>query len=113
SVQQELAGTHRVVVVAVAELVLGDVSLHQPGFTIVVDLHPGLGERALAAPEGLDLRALQDDARLVAVVEEVVERGTPVLGRDLDAAALLVAALLAWFRHSHRAYPPGGTARHG
>jgi hypothetical protein len=42
--QQQLAWTGRIVVVAVAEGVLGDVGLHEPGLAVVVDLHPRLDE---------------------------------------------------------------------
>ncbi len=46
-----------------------------------------------SGPDGLDLRARKLDARLVAVLHEVVVEGLAVLGRDLDSLLLRGAHL--------------------
>src|SRR5690606_26806611 len=96
AVQQQLAGTAGRVVGPRAEGVLGDVHVDQPHLP-VLHRRVAVGERGTPCPQGLDLRALQHDARLVDVLDVVVVAGPLVLGDDLTP-------VLTW----HGYEPTGG-----
>lgn len=82
-VQKQLAVAQRIHVKSVPLLVRGNVHAHDYGFA-VTNADVGFLDGNLALTDGLDLRARQDDARLVGLFHEVVVVGFFVVGLKFD-----------------------------
>ncbi len=65
----------------VALEIFGNIGIDEENLAIV-DLGIGLADRGLAATQGFDLGAGQDDASLVAVEDLVMEPRLPVIRRN-------------------------------
>ena len=78
ALQEEFAVALRLMVGVTAETVLCNVHLLDPQL-ITLELAIGIRKARPALADGLDLRAVEDNARGVAVENEIVERGTLVL----------------------------------
>ena len=70
----------RLVIIAIAIGVFGDMASVQVGFE-VFDLHVGLSDGGLAVAQAFDLCALEDNARLKGVADGVV-MACPLIARD-------------------------------
>src|SRR6185369_12121821 len=86
AMEQELAGTDRVEVPAVALLVGRDVHLAHPDFA-VIDRGPRLREAGLADAQALDLGAGEHEPGFDRVQDGVVVARAPVLGDEAILAA--------------------------
>src|SRR5215472_3917360 len=111
-VQQQLARPPRLVVDVAALRVGADVDVLQPRLA-PVDAHVAVGQVGPAGPERLHLGAGQHQARLVALVDEVVVEGAAV-DRDVLLPLLRHAAPPASAGQSGggraAAHPPAGTS---
>src|SRR5919202_3907339 len=77
AMQQQLAPPRGIVVEVAALAVRGDVRVPQPGFA-AFDTRIGLAQGGMSRTQRLDLAAGQREARLVGILDEIVERGAAV-----------------------------------
>jgi hypothetical protein len=97
--QQQLAPPCRIVVEVAALAVRGDVRVPQPGFA-AFDTRIGLAQVGVPRTQRLDLAAGQREARLVGILDEIVEGGAAVHDDGAVAAPLFLALSLC-FCFSH------------
>jgi len=83
-VHQELLGTHGVAVEDVSVLVGADVHPLDPDFPLA-HLRPGFLQIDPPLPDGLDLRAKQFQAALIALLHEIIVPGFAIDGHGLHA----------------------------
>jgi hypothetical protein len=86
--QQQPPLAPRIVVHPASGLVLRDRGVDQEHL-FAVDRRIALRDRAFADAQGFDLGALERNARLEPVLDEIVEARAPVLGDDLGFVELL------------------------
>src|SRR5919199_512126 len=77
AMQQQLAPPCRIMVEVAALAVRGDVRVPQPGFA-AFNTRIGLAQVGMSCAQRLDLAAGQCEARLVGILDEIVERGAAV-----------------------------------
>ena len=92
SVQQQLAGPHRIMIVIICKRVGADVHLIDENFTI---FDPGIGvlEIGPALPQRFDLRAHQNEAGFNGFIDEIIEARLAVLGNDFDGGFIQFGSL--------------------
>lgn len=82
--EEQLAAPQRIVIVAIAVLVLAYVGIMQENLAIVNRCVAVL-QVCPSSPQGLDFRTLKDNSRFDYLVNEVVVAGLAILSNHLDA----------------------------